>query len=71
MKTQMTLLELSNILVGKGFADIFDAQIDECLNIKEMKGSWADDEGEEIIYFNIIEIDEESGHLNTVISIDE
>ena len=69
-KKTMTLLELSNILVAEGYADIFDSQIDgECLDLDSMTGSWADIQGNEIIYFDIVKLDEESNHLNTIIKL--
>ena len=71
MKEKMTLLELSNILTEKGFADIFDGDIEDCLNFETMTGSWADVEGNEIIEFDIIELSPESDHLNTVVELEE
>ena len=70
MENTMTLLELSNELTERGFADIFDAQVDgECLDLASNTGSWADLSGDEIIYFDIIKIDADSGHLETIIKI--
>jgi len=71
MKEQMTLSELSTILINKGFADIFDGDVEsDCLNLEQMTGDWADREGEEIVYFDIIKVDKDSNHLNTIIEID-
>ena len=71
MKTQISLLELSNILVARGFSDIFDSQVEgECLNVEEMTGSWADPDGEEIIEFTIIELSPETDHLETIVEIE-
>ena len=67
----MTLQELSELLIEKGFADIFDGQVDgDCLDLENMIGSWADRNGEEIIYFDILKVDEESGHLETIIALE-
>ena len=69
MKAQMTLLELSNILTSKGYPDIFDFQVDgNILNLEEMKGSLADVEGDETIYFEVIKIGDDK-HLDTIIEI--
>ena len=70
MKTRVTLLELSNILTEKGFADIFDGDIEDCLNFETMTGDWADVEGNEIIDFDIIELSPETDHLNTIVEVD-
>lgn len=70
--TKMTLCDLSDTLVELGYPDIFDGQVDgECLDIPSMTGSWAFNNGDKIIYFDIITLDEESKHLNTIIEIDE
>ena len=71
MKTQIKLVELSNILVARGFSDIFDSQVEgECLNTASMTGSWADPEGDEIIEFTIIEVSPETDHLETIVEIE-
>jgi len=71
-RQQMTLSELSGILIQKGFADIFDGDVEsDCLDIANMKGSWADREGNEIIYFDIIKIDNKYDHLETIIEVEE
>lgn len=76
MKTQMTLLELSNELVAIGFPDLFDYDVEQdILNIEEMSGSVADVEGDVIVYFDIVklgEFDKEiyRSHLDTIIEVD-
>jgi hypothetical protein len=70
IKNEMTLSELSEVLINKGFADIFDGDVEsDCLNIEKMSGEWADIDGNEIVYFDIIKIDKDSNHLNTVVKL--
>ena len=76
MKTQMTLLELSNVLVSRGYPDLFDFDVEsDILDIKNMKGSIADEMGENLVEFDIIELGDESyfehkSHLDTIVSVD-
>ena len=68
MKRTMTLQELSTELLGKGFRDLFDFQVDgDILNTTEMVGSVADIAGDNIIEFSIIKLSPETGHLETII----
>ena len=71
MKTEMTLLELSETLAAAKFTDIFDGDVEsDCLDLENMTGNWADREGNEIVEFDIVSIDKDSSHLETIISID-
>ena len=70
-ETKITLEEFSKIIENDskyGF-DIFDMQLDgDILNIEDMCGTVADREGENIIEFKIVSVDEDD-QLNTIISV--
>jgi hypothetical protein len=78
MRKQMTLCELSEILIKKNknkdekFDDIFDSDVEsDCLIIPENRGNWANHDASEVVEFTIIKLDQESRHLKTIIEIDE
>lgn len=69
---EMSLYELSEILInehGDKFDDIFNYSVEgDILDLESKDGSFSDREGENIIYFDIVKIDENS-HLNTIIRV--
>jgi hypothetical protein len=80
MRKQMTLCELSEVLINKNkekeeeeqFADIFNGDIEsDCLIISENRGNWANLDASEVVEFTIIKLDQESRHLKTIIEIDD
>ena len=73
---QMTLLELSNILLDGGFPEIFESAVDsDCLHLETKTGSWANADATSIVYFDIIEVkhqnNDDEDFLDTIIEVDE
>jgi len=68
----ITLLELSNILVSKGYPNLFNFEVDgDILDIENMYGSISDLDGDNTIEFGILKIGDAETHLDTTIIIKE
>lgn len=61
---RITLLELDKELQAKGgFTDLFDCALGDIIDTETMTGSFADIEGNKVIEFNVIEMNEDTTEI--------